>query len=88
LARQTRATWWERAVADGTEWHYVQLAENTAERVVGVACCACGKYRVEQLTVTPAAAGPRLTAAPTDPTCRARVPTSSASRVGPPLVAT
>jgi hypothetical protein len=81
-----RTTWWERAIVDGTQWHFVQLVENTGERVAGVTRCGCGKYRVQDLTVSPATAGPELTAAPTALECYEHVSPSRAA--GPPLVAT
>jgi hypothetical protein len=89
LGRRTRATWWQHTVVDRTEWHYVQLTANTGERVAGVTRCGCGKYRVEDLIVSPATAGPELTAAPTAQECYEQASASSASRFhGPPLVAT
>jgi hypothetical protein len=62
--------------------------DRAGQRIAGVARCGCGKYRVEQLTITAASAGPELTAAPADPACYARVTASSNSeRCGAPLVA-
>ncbi|MDQ6942331.1 MAG: hypothetical protein M3169_07410 [Candidatus Eremiobacteraeota bacterium] len=66
-------SWWERAVRGGAEWHYVRLSVRTGERVARFARCGCGRYRVEQLVVSPLTANRALTDAPADPACYAKV---------------